>query len=158
MTVKLSMDRSGMVYLPTGGSDLILILGCMTSNLFVLELLHFGFKCLWRTDTIVFSKLNKPPFSNKPQVSIKPPVKWAWNKSAPRRLNGGFTVIHSSLRYNTYISHVCNRKYSYLMSHKWRVIKSWSIRCHFIITAVAPLSLVRWTTIVTVRSLEKIKW
>ena len=56
------MGRSGMVYLPAGSSDLILILGCMTSNLLVLELLHFVF---WffngRSDTIVVSELNKPP-------------------------------------------------------------------------------------------------
>ena len=34
-----------------------------------------GFHCssLWRTDTIVFSKLDKPPLSNKSLVSSKPP-------------------------------------------------------------------------------------
>ena len=31
-TIKLPVDWSGMVYLPTGSSDLILILGCMTLN------------------------------------------------------------------------------------------------------------------------------
>ena len=41
---------------------------------------------LWRTNTIVVSKLNeRPPLSNKPSVSIKPPppahaLKWASNK------------------------------------------------------------------------------
>ena len=49
-----------MVYLPTGSSDLILIPGCMTSNLLVLELFLFVLWLFWRTDTIIFSKLNKP--------------------------------------------------------------------------------------------------
>ena len=53
------MDYSKMVYLPTGSSDLILILGCMTSNLLFLELLYFVLSSsLWRTDTIIFSKVN----------------------------------------------------------------------------------------------------
>ena len=48
-----------MVYLLTGSSDLILILGCMTSNLLFLELLYFVLSSsLWRTDTIIFSKVN----------------------------------------------------------------------------------------------------
>ena len=42
-TVKLHVDWSRMVYLPTGSADLILILGCMMSNLLVLELFHFVF-------------------------------------------------------------------------------------------------------------------
>ena len=43
MTVTFGVDRSGMVYLPTGSSDLILNLGCMTSNLLVLEVFQFVF-------------------------------------------------------------------------------------------------------------------
>ena len=34
----------GWSILPTGSSDFILILGCMTSNLLVLELFHFLFQ------------------------------------------------------------------------------------------------------------------
>ena len=54
-----------MVYLPTGDLDLLLILGCMNSNFLVLELFFLYCSSLWRTETIVFAKLNKP------QVSIK---------------------------------------------------------------------------------------
>ena len=43
---------------------MILIRGCKTSTLLVLELFH-----LRRTDTIVCSELNKPPF----QIQCKPP-------------------------------------------------------------------------------------
>ena len=53
-----------MVYIPTGSLDLILILGYMTSNLLVLcfsNLYIVYSSSLWRTDTIVVSKLNKPP-------------------------------------------------------------------------------------------------
>ena len=52
-----------------------------------LNFLYFSFSTLysnslWRTNTIVVSKLNKPPppLSNKPSVFIKPPphpLKWA---------------------------------------------------------------------------------
>ena len=62
------MDWSGMVYSPTGSSDLFLNLGCMTLNFLHLSLSTFYSSSLWRTDTIVFAKLNKP------HVSIKPPV------------------------------------------------------------------------------------
>ena len=43
MTVKLCVDWSWMVCSPTGSSDLILILGCMTSNSLAHELFHFVF-------------------------------------------------------------------------------------------------------------------
>ena len=77
--------------------DLIFFLGCITSNLLVLELPHFHALCflvfLWSTDTVVFPKLNKPPppLSNKPPVSngleiIKPPP------PAPGGLNKELTV------------------------------------------------------------------
>ena len=87
MTVKLCVDWSGMVYLPTGSSDLFLFFSCMTSNFLYLSFSTFYSSSLWRTDTIVFSKLNKPP------TSIKSPLKWVRNEYAPRGLNGGFTVF-----------------------------------------------------------------
>ena len=77
-----------MVYLPTGSSDLFLILGCKTSNFLYLSLSTLNSSSLWRTDTIVFAKLVKPP------VSIKPPLKCVWNKQAPPGgggVNRGFT-------------------------------------------------------------------
>ena len=52
-----------MVYSPTESSDLFLILGCMTSNVLVLKLFQFYYSSLWRTGTIVFAKLDKPPRS-----------------------------------------------------------------------------------------------
>ena len=61
-TVKLSVDRSRMIYSPTGSSDLFLILGCLTSNLLVLGLFHLAF-FLWGTNTTVFARLNKAPIS-----------------------------------------------------------------------------------------------
>ena len=57
---KLRVDWSGMVYSPTGSSDLFLILGCMTSNFLYLSFSTFYSSALWRTDTTVFAKLNKP--------------------------------------------------------------------------------------------------
>ena len=49
-----------MVYLPIGSSDLIMILFDMTSNLLVLVSFSTLYSSsLWRTDSIVFSKLNK---------------------------------------------------------------------------------------------------
>ena len=57
-----------MVYSPIGSSDLFLNLGCMTLNFLHLSLSTFYSSSLWRTDTIVFAKLNKP------HVSVKPPV------------------------------------------------------------------------------------
>ena len=45
-----------MIYLPTGSSDLILILCCMTSNLLVLDLFLYS-SSLCRTDTTLFSKV-----------------------------------------------------------------------------------------------------
>ena len=58
-----------MVYLPTGSSDLILIVGCVTSNFLYLSFSTLYSSSLWGTDTVFFAKLNKLP------VSIKPPVK-----------------------------------------------------------------------------------
>ena len=94
-----------MVYSPTGSSDLFLILGCMTSNLSYLSFSTLYSSSLWRNDTFVFSKLNKPP------ISIKLPLKWAWNKQAPRGLNRGCTVIYNKVVYEAKFSclpsHVC---------------------------------------------------
>ena len=55
---KFRVDGSGMVYLPTGSSDLFLNLGCMASNFLFST---FYSSALWRTETTVFAKLNKPP-------------------------------------------------------------------------------------------------
>ena len=74
-----------MVYLPTGSSDLFLILSCITSDFLYLSFFPLHYSSLWRTDTIVFSKLNHFTLSNKPPISIKPPP--------PGGLNGGFTVL-----------------------------------------------------------------
>ena len=46
---------------------------------------------LWRTDTIVVFKLNKPPVSIKPP----PPSNGLEINKPPGGLNRGFTVIHS---------------------------------------------------------------
>ena len=70
-----------MAYSPTGSSDLFLILGCMTSNFLYLSLSTLNSSSLWRTDTIVFAKLVKPP--------IKPPLKCVSNKQAPPPPGGG---------------------------------------------------------------------
>ena len=40
---------------------LICILGCMTSNFLYLSFSTLYYSSLWRTDTIVFAKLNIPP-------------------------------------------------------------------------------------------------
>ena len=58
-----------MVYLPTGSSDLILIVGYMTSNFLYLSFSTLYSSSLWRTDTRNFAELNKPP----PTLSNKPP-------------------------------------------------------------------------------------
>ena len=49
-----------MVYLPSGDSNLTLIVGFMTENLLYLSFSTLYSSSLWRTDTIVVSKLNKP--------------------------------------------------------------------------------------------------
>ena len=62
--MKLRVDRSRMVYSPTGSSHLFMILGFST----------LYSSSLWRTDTIVFAKSNKLPLWNKlppPQVCLK---------------------------------------------------------------------------------------
>jgi len=57
-----------MVYSPTGSSDLFLNLVCKTLNFLYLSLSTFYSTSLWRTDTIVFAKLNKPHgFINPPE-------------------------------------------------------------------------------------------
>ena len=67
---KFRVDWSGMVYSPTGSSDLLLILGCTTSNFLYLSFSTFYSSALWRTDTTVFAKLNKlPPPAVPSQIS-----------------------------------------------------------------------------------------
>ena len=66
-TVKLCVDWSGTVYSLTGGSDLFLILSCMTSDIWYLSFSTLYSSSLWGTDTIVRAKFNKHP------VSITPP-------------------------------------------------------------------------------------
>ena len=56
-----------MVYSPTGSFDLLLTLGCMTSNFLYLSFFTLYYSALWTTDTIVFTEIIKPP------VSIMPP-------------------------------------------------------------------------------------
>ena len=58
-TVKLRVDPSRMVHSPTGSSHLFMILGFSTMYS----------SSLWRTDTIVFAKLNKLP--PPPRVCLK---------------------------------------------------------------------------------------
>ena len=58
MTVKLCEDWSRMVCSPTGSLDL------HDLQLLVLKLSTLYWSSLWRTVTIVFAKLNKPPHLN----------------------------------------------------------------------------------------------
>ena len=58
-----------MVYSPTGSLDLFLILGCMTSNFLYLSFSTLYSSSLWRTDTIVFSKLSQPPLKYAPYLT-----------------------------------------------------------------------------------------
>ena len=58
-----------MVYSPTGSSDLFLIPGCMTSNFLYLNFSTLYSSSLWRTDTIVFAKLNTLPLNRGFTVS-----------------------------------------------------------------------------------------
>ena len=58
-TIKLHVDRSGMVYSPAGSSDLFLILGCLISNIV------FSRRSIWvlleliRRWTQHFTKINQ---------------------------------------------------------------------------------------------------
>ena len=66
----LHVDWSGIFSLLTGSSDLILIRSCMTSTFLYLSFSTLYSSSLWRTDTIVVSKLNKPPLPQLPtQIS-----------------------------------------------------------------------------------------
>ena len=86
-----------MVCSPTGGSDLFLILGCMTSNFLYLSFSTLYSSSLWRNDTIVWAKFNMHPSQISPpslQRTIKPPPPsppnvFEINKS-PGGLNRGF--------------------------------------------------------------------
>ena len=50
-----------MVYSPARSSDLFFILDCMSSNFLHLSFSTLDSSGLWRTDTIIFTKLSKPP-------------------------------------------------------------------------------------------------
>ena len=79
-----------MVYLPTESLDLMLTLGYMASNLLFLTFFTLYSSSLWRTDTIVPSKLNKPPPpSNKPFVSTNPPPDIPSNELEINKPSGG---------------------------------------------------------------------
>ena len=61
-TLEIHLDWSGMVYSRVGSSDLLLILGCKTSNSFFFSNLSFftsPSSFSWRADNTVFA--NKPP-------------------------------------------------------------------------------------------------
>ena len=67
-TLKLRVDWSGMVYLPTGSSDLFLVLGCMTFKFLYSNASTFYDSYLRKTDTKIspspnslkWFKINKP--------------------------------------------------------------------------------------------------
>ena len=59
----------------------------MTFNLFYLSVSTLHSSSLWRTDAIVLAKLNKPPLSNMPPVSISP------TSNALRHLNFTFPLV-----------------------------------------------------------------
>ena len=83
-TVKLHVDWSRMVYSPTGSLDLLLILGCTTSNFSYLCFSTLYFSSFRRTETMVFAKQNKAPISNMPPGRFSsappPPLECDWNK------------------------------------------------------------------------------
>ena len=93
-----------MVYSPAGCSDLSLIVGCVTSNFLYLSFSTLYSSSLWRTDTIVFPKSNKPLLSNKPPVSFTspPPSKGFEMNISPLPLRG----LIKDVPYSTY-----SRKY-----------------------------------------------
>ena len=68
---KTSCGLNQDVYSPTGSTVLFMILIYMTSNFLYLSFSTLYSSSLWRTDTILWAKLNKPP------ISIKLPLKWA---------------------------------------------------------------------------------
>ena len=89
-----------MVYLPTGSSDLSLILSCMTENILYLSFSTLYSSSLWRTDTIAISKLNKPPPLKKspPSLLSSPPSSNGLEINKPRKgLNRVFTVLYCYL-------------------------------------------------------------
>ena len=84
---------SGMVYSPTGSSDLFLILGCMTSNFLYVSFSTLYSSTLWRTDTIVVSKLSQPPSLICPLIySAFPPSPPQVSLKSISPLNRGFTA------------------------------------------------------------------
>ena len=61
--------------------------GCMNFNLLYLSISTLHSTFLWRTDAIALAKLNKPPLSNMPPVSISP------TSNALRHLNFTFPLV-----------------------------------------------------------------
>ena len=86
-----------MVYLPTGSSDQILILSCMTQNFLYLSFSTLYSSSLWRTDTLIISKLNKPSLSNKPPSLLSLPSNMPEINKPTGGLNRGFTVLTISV-------------------------------------------------------------
>ena len=99
------MDWSRRVYSPSGSSNLFLNIGSMNSNFCTYSCkLSLSFSTLhssslWRTDTIVFAKLNNSP------VSIKPPPQRCL-RGHKRRIYGiscFLLHIHYHIYHNTHI-------------------------------------------------------
>ena len=82
------------VYSPTGSSDLFMILGCMTSNFLYLSFSTLYSSSLWRTDTILWAKLNNPhPLKQLPPSVLSfphPLLNVCEIKKLPQGLNRGF--------------------------------------------------------------------
>jgi len=114
-----------MVYEPAGSSDLFLIRGCMTSasNLLYVNFSTLYHSSLWRTDTIVFAKLNKPSLSNKPPVSINPPPQMSLKYISP--LNRGFAVFPLSLATKETVEVCTQATVSPILSCVLWIIKEW---------------------------------
>ena len=84
MPVKLCVDWSGMVYLPTGSLGWFWSSAAWPPTFLFVSFSTLYSSSLWRTATIVFSKLNNGPLPNMS------PLKRAWNIA---RLKGRFMVF-----------------------------------------------------------------
>ena len=131
-----------MVYSPNRSLDLFLILGCMISNFLYLSFSSFYSSSLWRTDTFVFAKLNKPPS----QVSIPslltppPPSSNVLELNKPPGGNSGLTVciwrcswIGNSCPSTPVLYTIINLQYVYESTrHIWGIQKKWKFLLIFI--------------------------
>ena len=96
-----------MVCSPTGGSDLFLILGCVTSNFLYLSFSTLYSSSLRRNDTIARAKLNMPPSQISPSSLLRtikgPPPLFAPNvfeiNKPPGGFNRGFTEYERRLEF-----------------------------------------------------------